>query len=242
MSEGDPVVEARGLALGYRGQAVLSGLDWTVRPGETWFLLGPNGSGKTTLLRGVLGLLAPLAGALRRHPELASLENTGFVPQRSQINPTLPTTVREFVGLGLVGMRRAARDPGALAWALARVDLDGLAGRDLRALSGGQRQRALVARALVRHPRLLVLDEPTEGLDVASEEAFLETLDTLRREERLTLLFVTHKLRIAARYASHVALFKGGSARTGPRDRVLEPTELEAAFGVPLARLDELRL
>jgi iron complex transport system ATP-binding protein len=87
-----------------------------------------------------------------------------------------------------------------------------------------------------------VLDEPTEGLDVASEEAFLETLDTLRREEHRTLLFVTHKLRTAARYASHVALFTPDGVRTGERDAVLQPGDLEAAFRVPLDRLDELRL
>ena len=236
------VIEARGLALGYRGRTVLASVDWTVRSGEYWFLLGPNGSGKTTLLRGVLGLLAPLAGSLRRDPDTASLERTGFVPQRSLMNPTLPTTVREFVGLGSVGLPRKARDPASLDWALARAGLAGLADRDLRALSGGQRQRALVARALVRRPRLLLLDEPTEGLDVASEESFLETIDDLRRAEQLTLVFVTHKLRIAARYATHVALFVEGRVRAGPRDAVLLPADLEAAFGVPLQRLDELRL
>ena len=236
------VIEARGLTLGYRGRAVLSRVDWTVGRGEYWFLLGPNGSGKTTLLRGVLGLLAPFSGSLRRDPATASLEQTGFVPQRSRINPTLPTTVREFVGLGSVGLPRRSRDPGSLDWALARAGLAGLAGHDLRALSGGQRQRALVARALVRRPRLLVLDEPSEGLDVASEEAFLETIDELHRSERLTLLFVTHKLRIAARYATHVALFADGRLRAGPRDAVLVASDLEATFGVPPERLDELRL
>jgi len=236
------VIDARGLSLGYGGRTVLARVEWTVQHGEYWFLLGPNGSGKTTLLRGVLGLLAPLAGSLRRDPAAASLEHTGFVPQRSRTNPTLPTTIREFVGLGAVGLPRAARDSVSLDWALAQVGLAGLAKRDLRALSGGQRQRALVARALVRRPRLLVLDEPTEGLDVASEESFLETIDELHRTERLTLLFVTHKLRIAARYATHVALFAQGGVRAGPRDAILLPGDLERAFGVPLARLDELRL
>jgi ABC-type Mn2+/Zn2+ transport system ATPase subunit len=235
-----PALEAHGLALGYRGRAVIEGVEWTVMPGETWFLLGPNGSGKTTLLRGVLGLLAPLAGTLRRDEAIAAREVTGFVPQHSRINPTLPTTVREFVALGAVGLR--TRDPGSLAWALERAALTGFERRDLRALSGGQRQRALVARALVRRPRLLVLDEPTEGLDVASEEAFLAAIAELQQSEQMTLLFVTHKLRIAAKRATHVALFERGRVRTGPRERVLVPADLEAAFGVPIERLDELRL
>jgi zinc transport system ATP-binding protein len=236
------LITARGLALGYRGRPILRDIDWTVRTGESWFLLGPNGCGKTTLVRGVLGLLAPLAGSLARDPVVASLENTGFVPQRSLTNPTLPTTIGEFVALGAVGIPRAARDASALDWALDRVGLGDLADCDLRALSGGQRQRALVARALVRRPRLLVLDEPTEGVDVASEEVFLATIEALRREEDLTLLFVTHKLRTAARHATHVALFHGGGVQAGPRDAILDPARLEAAFGVPPDRLDELRL
>ena len=237
-----PVIDVRGVDVGYPGRRVLSSVQWRVRSGEYWFLLGPNGSGKTTLLRAVLGLLQPLAGEIRRDPAAASLEHTGFVPQQSRTNPTLPTTVREFVELGSVGLAPAARHADALAWALARVGLAELAQRDLRALSGGQRQRALVARALVRRPRLLVLDEPTEGLDVASEESFLATIDALHTAERLTVLFVTHKLRIAARYATHVALFGAGRVRAGARDAVLAPADLEATFGVPLDRLDELRL
>ncbi len=237
-----PVIEVRNLELGYPGRRVLSDVQWSVRAGEYWFLLGPNGSGKTTLLRAVLGLLHPLAGAIERDPANASLEHTGFVPQQCRTNPTLPITVREFVVLGAVGLARSARDSSSLAWALARVGLAELADRDLRALSGGQRQRALVARALVRRPRLLVLDEPTEGLDVASEEAFLATIEELHRAEHLTVLFVTHKLRIAARYATHVALFHAGRVRAGARDEVLVPGDLEATFGVPLDRLDELRL
>jgi ABC-type Mn2+/Zn2+ transport system ATPase subunit len=237
-----PVIEVRNLDVGYPRRLVLSGVDWTVRAGEYWFLLGPNGSGKTTLVHAVLGVLQPLAGSIELDPATASLEHTGFVPQRSRTNPTLPTTVREFVSLGAVGLPRTKRDDGSLAWALARAELADLADRDLRALSGGQRQRALVARALVRRPRLLVLDEPTEGLDVASEEAFLATIEQLHREEQLTVLFVTHKLRIAARYATHVALFAEGRVRAGARDQVLVPADLEATFGVPLDRLDELRL
>lgn len=242
MTDTRTVISTRGVTLGYRGATVLTGVDWSVRTGEWWFLLGPNGCGKTTLVRAVLGLLEPVAGALVRDPVQASLENTGFVPQRSHTNPTLPTTIREFVSLGAVGIRRQARDPNALEWALDRVGLAGLIDRDLRTLSGGQRQRALVARALVRRPKLLVLDEPTEGVDVASEETFLETIADLRRVEDLTVLFVTHKLGTAARHATHVALFRDGRVRAGPREEVLDPAGLEAAFGVPPDRLSELRL
>ena len=236
------LLEARGLALGYGGEPVLRGVDWTVRPGEAWFLLGSNGCGKTTLVRGVLGLLPPLAGSLHLDTTQVTRDQIGFVPQRSRTHTNLPTTVREFVGLGAVGLSASARGERDLADALERSGLEGLDDRDLSALSGGQRQRALVARALVRRPRLMILDEPTEGLDVSSEEVFLETLEALRRDAGLTLVFVTHALHIAARCASHVALFAGGSVRTGPRDELLTAGLLQEAFGVPPERLQALRL
>jgi ABC-type Mn2+/Zn2+ transport system ATPase subunit len=237
------VIEARGLALGYGAHLVLSGVDLEVRAGEAWFLLGPNGSGKTTLLSAILGLLPPRAGSLRLHPQLAARDRIGFTPQKSALNPTLPTSVHEFVSLGAVGLRLTRSQRGErLAWALERAGLAGLAARDLHSLSGGQRQRALVARALVRRPHLMLLDEPTEGLDVASEQALLQTLEALRREEGLTLLFVTHKLRLAARFASHVALFHAGRVVAGPRAATLAREVVEQAFGVPPELLEELRV
>ncbi len=226
------VLQVRGLALGYRTRRVLAGVDLEVRAGDVWFLIGPNGSGKTTLLRALLGTLQPLAGRVERHPELARRERIGFVPQKGLLNPSLPTTVREFVSLGLVGTRvRGAARGENLRWALGRVGLGGLERADLGSLSGGQHQRSLLARALVRRPALLVLDEPTAGLDVGSEDAFLTTLSDLNRRDGVTLLFVTHDLEIAARHASHVALFHDGRVATGPRERMLRPEEIRRVFG-----------
>jgi ABC-type Mn2+/Zn2+ transport system ATPase subunit len=239
----ETVIEARALELGYGPHVVLRDVELEVRAGEAWFLLGPNGSGKTTLLNAILGLLPPRAGTLRLHPRLAARDRIGFTPQRSALNPTLPTSVHEFVSLGSVGLRLTRGERGErLAWALARAGLEGLAASDLHSLSGGQRQRALVARALVRRPHLMLLDEPTEGLDVASEHALLQTLEALRREEALTLLFVTHKLRLAARFATHVALFHAGRVRAGPRAAVLAREVVEETFGVPPELLEELRV
>ncbi|HSJ98476.1 MAG TPA: ATP-binding cassette domain-containing protein, partial [Myxococcota bacterium] len=144
-----PLVALHGARIGYGARTVLDHVDWEVRAGESWFLLGANGSGKTTLLRTVLGLLPLQAGRLERDPERASLARIGFVPQRCEMNPALPTTVGEFVTLGLVGLRVARGEREArLVEALARAGLAGLAERSYWALSGGQRQRALVARAL----------------------------------------------------------------------------------------------
>jgi ABC-type Mn2+/Zn2+ transport system ATPase subunit len=231
--DAEPILRARGLTLGYGRRTVLAGVDFAVRAGEFWFLMGPNGTGKSTLLKAILGLLPPRSGALERR---VRRERLGFVPQRCEPNPSLSTTVREFVSLGLVG---SLAPPGErrerLAWALDGVGLGGLERADYGSLSGGQRQRALVARALVRRPDMLVLDEPTEGLDVGTEDALLRTLADLNRAESLALLFVTHRLAIASRYATHVAVFHGGTVVAGPRARVLAALDVRRIFGLPVA-------
>src|SRR5918996_6507017 len=101
----DAILKANSLALGYGRRVILREVTLAIRPGEFWFLLGPNGEGKTTFVRTVLGLMRPLAGRLWRHPDLTDRTHVGFVPQRCELNPTLPTTLREFVRLGLVGLR-----------------------------------------------------------------------------------------------------------------------------------------
>ncbi len=224
--------------VGYGSQPVLRNVDWEIRAGDLWFLLGRNGSGKTTLLRAMLGLLPLSSGEIERVPAHASRERTGFVPQRCELSPALPTTVREFVLLGLVGLSVPRKERAArLAEALAATDLGGLGERSYWSLSGGQRQRALVARALVRRPALLIFDEPTEGLDAPSEAAFLDLVDRLRREHGATVLFVTHRLATAAGRATHLALVAGGTLLTGPLDTMLRRPELAEAFGRHAAAL-----
>jgi ABC-type cobalamin/Fe3+-siderophores transport system ATPase subunit len=110
-----------------------------------------------------------------------------------------------------------------------------MADRDYWALSGGQRQKALVARALVRRPQVLLLDEPTKGLDLATEEAVMEALADLNQKEGLTPVFVTHDLTLAARYGSHIALFYNGCVHPGPASTNMNPQELQRTFGVPVA-------
>lgn len=228
------LVEATDVALGYGGRRVLEQVAWTIRAGEYWFVLGPNGEGKSTLVRALLGLLPPLAGRLVRHADLSARSGVSFVPQRCELNATLPTTVREFVGQGFVGLSLPSGErERRLATALERVALPGLARRSYWSLSGGQRQRALLARALVREPRLLVLDEPSSGLDVTSEELLMQTLAGLQAAG-LTLVLVTHDLAMAGRFATHVALVQGGRVQTGPRAEILTTTRLSAAYQVPL--------
>lgn len=216
------VLVARDLALGYGADTILAGVGLTVHEGEYWALLGRNGTGKSTFVAALIGDVAPRAGVLGLNRDLILADGVGLVPQRVELNPSLPTTVREFVELGMVGCavdaaeRRSRRE----RW-LTRLELDGLEKRDLRALSGGQRQRALLARALVREPSLLILDEPTAALDAESESGFLRVVGELNREHGMTILLVTHDLAVARREAGHAAWFADGRVESGPISEIL---------------------
>lgn len=233
LGEAEVVVEASRLRLGYGKGEVLADVDLLLLRGQFWFFVGPNGEGKTTLVKAILGILPPLAGRLELSPALTDGWAIGFVPQRCDLKRTLPMTARDFVLMGLVrkdiSRRLAAED---LEWALGTVGLGGMASRDYWSLSGGQKQRALVARGLVRRPRLLLLDEPTNGLDLAAEDALLQLIARLNREEGITVVLVTHTIAIAARYASHVALFHDHRVTAGPREEVLTSHNLKRAYGV----------
>ena len=233
-SDDSPILELVGARLGYPGKLVLDSVDLRIERGQFWFVLGPNGSGKTTLLRALLGLLEPLDGRVIRDRRRAARSRIGFVPQQCAFSPALPTTIREFVSLGAVGGDRPAESRAEdLAWALDRAQLSGMADRDYWSLSGGQRQRTLVARALVRRPSVLILDEATEGMDLRSRDEFLDTLEDLHQESASTLVFVTHHIELAARHATHVALVNAGGVVSGPVGEMLEAEALAEAFGKP---------
>lgn len=230
-----PLLQFRRSSLGYGRRIILNEIDLELNQGQFWFVVGPNGEGKSTLVKTVMGLLPTCRGDSWRDETLASLSRTGFVPQRCDFNPTLPTTVEEFVHLGLVGLRLTPADElDRMKWALERVGLSALRQRDFSALSGGQRQRSLLARALIRRPALLVLDEPTNGLDLNTEEALLSALQRLHQEDHLTIIFVTHDLPLAMRFATHLAVVHGGQVESGPAGEVSASGALERAYGVKL--------
>ncbi|MFN2427775.1 MAG: metal ABC transporter ATP-binding protein [Candidatus Binatia bacterium] len=234
-ADGTLLLAAENLDLGYGSSLVLRGVNLSVRRGEHWFLLGPNGAGKSTFARAVLGLLTPKGGCLRREGGLGLSGSIGYVPQQSVPHPSLPMTLREFVALGFAGTRVSRTECNeAVRRALASVGLDGRERDDVGALSGGMRQRAMVARAVVRRPVLLVLDEPTSNLDPASQEAMLLVLARLRRDAGLTLLFISHDVPIAARYATHVAFFHDGVVESGSRDLLMQADVLRRVYGVDI--------
>jgi ABC-type Mn2+/Zn2+ transport system ATPase subunit len=234
------VFQMSGLTLTYGDRTVLKDVNFVVKPGEFWFLLGPNGAGKTTLLNVLLGIIQPQQGSLLLHHELGSRGLMGFVPQRCDLNPTLPTTVKEFVSLGLAGIRTDKKDRhDRLSWALEKMHLKEMEHKSYWSLSGGQRQRALVARALIRRPKFLIADEPNMNLDLPAVHALLEALKDLNQKENLTVLFVTHDLTLAARYATHIALFRDGQVRVGTTQVILNQDDLELTYGIPVTVSEE---
>jgi zinc transport system ATP-binding protein len=196
------VIDARDVSVAYDGRLALAGADLRVDAGEVVALLGANGSGKSTLVRALLGLV-PLAGgtvSLFGTP-LASFHDRprlGYVPQRVSASSGVPATVREVVAtgrLGRVGRLRPMRaaDKDAVTRALETVDLLDRARDSVATLSGGQQQRVLIARALTSDPDLLVLDEPTAGVDAASQQSLTRTMQRLT-ERGTTIVLVTHEL------------------------------------------------
>ncbi len=215
-----PLIAATGLGLSAGGRTILHGVDFRIAPGEIVTLVGPNGSGKTTLLRLLIGAVAPGAGRIDRAPDLT----IGHVPQRLSIDRTLPLTVDRFVALA--GADRAAR-----AAALARVGIAGLGARQMAELSGGQFQRALLARALARRPRLLALDEPTQGLDQPGIADFYRLVAALRAETGCAVLMVSHDLHVVMGATDRVVCLNGHVCCEGTPMAVTGSPAWRALFG-----------
>ena len=199
---GGPVIEAHHLAVGYGDTAVVRDADLVVHAGERVAVLGANGSGKTTLVRGVLGLATVMGGRLLLFgtpaEKFTDRARIGYVPQRHTLGASVPATVREVVSTGRLARRgwlrwASAADRAAVAAAIETVGLADRADASVHHLSGGQQRRVLIARALAAEPDVLVMDEPTAGVDAASQQAFADTLSVLA-DRGVTLLVVTHEL------------------------------------------------
>ena len=236
MEQTDALLTARMLSVGYNHSAVRQGLSFDVHHGEILGIVGPNGSGKTTLLRTILGLLRPLDGQVERQAGLT----VSYVPQRDRIDAILPVTSLEVVLMGraaragpLQRLHRADFDAGLRALAL--LGAEALSQQLFRNLSGGQQQRVLLARALAAdHTDLLVLDEPTAGMDAASEAAILEFLRNLNRTQGVTILIVTHLLPIVLNLATSIMLLGARTILHGTVDEVLREERLSELYGVPV--------
>ncbi|MHB9025859.1 MAG: metal ABC transporter ATP-binding protein [Armatimonadota bacterium] len=225
------------VAMGYGRSVVLPDVSLSVRRGEVLGILGPNGAGKTTLLKTILGILPPIHGRLE-FPQGRNAVRFGYVPQRQMVDETYPLTVTEVVMMGRYGrLRPGARprpaDHAAVAQSIDEVGLPDLANRQYRELSGGQKQRTLIARALVGDPVILVLDEPTTDMDLASERAIMELIATLRNEHHMTVLVVSHLLYVVLNLATTVALVNH-EVTVLPVEEASQQERLSAFYGVPV--------
>lgn len=223
------------VTLGYGRHPVLTDLTFEIPEGDFLGLVGPNGAGKTTILRAILGSLSPMAGTVTRADGL----RFGYVPQRDQVDYNFPLKVVDVVLMGRydrvgLGHRPSARDRELARAALDHVGIARLADEPLSALSGGQRQRALIARALVGEPNLLVLDEPTNGMDLLSTTQILGLVRELHENDGLTVLMVSHALNEVANYVRRIGLVLEGAFRIGSVDEVLTEETLGEMYGIPV--------
>ncbi len=236
MAPAQAILRFEAASFAYGRRAVLRDVSFDVEAGSFVGIVGPNGSGKTTLLRAALGVLEPSRGRVSR---LAPNVRVGYVPQRLSIDPVFPLRVFDLVLMGryprIGPLRRAkAEDLEAVDEACVQLGILHLKHELFRDLSGGQQQRSLIARALAAQPDLLVLDEPTNGMDIGSERGIMDVVTALCRDRNVTILFVTHLLNLVAGAATHIALVHDGAVTIGPRDEILLPPRLSEIYGVPI--------
>ena len=203
------------------GTTALRNVDFSISKGEIVTVVGPNGSGKSTLMRAIIGAIAPTKGRIKRSDGL----RIGYVPQSLHIDPTLPITVRRFLSLP----NRKSKEE--IESAMARVGADNLLDKQMFTLSGGQFQRTLLARALLEKPDLLILDEPTTGLDQPGSAAFYRLIEDIRTELGTAVLMVSHELHVVMSASDRVICLNGHVCCHGAPDVVASAPEYRALFG-----------
>lgn len=215
------LISLENISVSFGQRQVLSNISLSLEPGRILTLLGPNGAGKSTLVRVVLGLIQPASGTLKRTDAL----RIGYVPQKLHLDPTLPLTVERFLRL-----RPDTRKSDILP-ALKRVQAGHLQHAPLQKLSGGETQRVLLARALLNQPHLLVLDEPTQGVDVNGQVALYDLINQLRLELNCGVLMVSHDLHLVMAKTDEVLCLNHHICCSGTPEAVSRHPEFIAMFG-----------
>lgn len=216
------LLTATGVCVSFSGREVLHDVSLSVSPGEIVTIVGPNGSGKSTLLRAMLGIIPLAHGKVDRQSAL----RIGYVPQKLTLDRSLPMTVRRFLSLPVRVSDAQAEH------ALTQAGLDGLSSQQMSSLSGGQMQRVLLARALLCSPQILVLDEPTQGLDQPGEAAFYRLIEEVRNTTGAAVLMVSHDLHVVMAASDRVICLNGHVCCEGAPAVVSSAPEYRALFGL----------
>ena len=232
-------VEVRDLRVSFGDTPVLRGVNMRVPQGQIVALIGPNGSGKTTLLRCLLGL-QKYQGEVRifgQNEVRKVLPRIGYVPQRLALERSFILSVREFLALRLRETRHwffhsHKQLDAIIRPALVQIGVESLLARPIAQLSGGQLQRVLIAFALLRKPELLLLDEPTAGVDMPGEETFYDLIASVQRQHKLTVILVSHDLSMVYSHASRVYALNGVICCEGTPDQVMSAESLKQAYGI----------
>ncbi len=224
--ETDALLAARGVTLSRDGRTILDHIDIDIGAGEIVTLIGPNGAGKTTLVRVLLGLMQPDQGEIRRMPGL----RIGYAPQRFDLAPSIPMTVERFLEADI----RSKTD--SIGAALVEVGASRVRHSQLTHLSGGELQRVVLARALMRNPQLLVLDEPVRGVDYAGEAELYTLIGRLRNERGLGVLLVSHDLHVVMAQSDRVICVNRHVCCSGVPETVARSPEYVRLFGPEAAR------
>ncbi|MCX6021259.1 MAG: metal ABC transporter ATP-binding protein [Chloroflexi bacterium] len=239
-----PAVELRGVECGYDGRPVLQDLTLEIASGQFAAIVGPSGAGKTTLLKTILGLQAPIAGevlVLGQRLRGSLPEHVGYVPQLETVDWNFPVTVEEVVLMGRATRRSwwpwpSADDRRLALDLLERLGLGNLARRHIRDLSGGQQQRVFLARALIRSPQLLLLDEPMSGVDIKTRHDILHTLADLHHEG-VAIVMTTHDLNWVAAHLHWVICLNRTVVAQGSPDEVFTPDLLSRTYDTEMVVL-----
>jgi ABC-type Mn2+/Zn2+ transport system ATPase subunit len=240
-----PIIRFSHASFGFPGVIALQDISLEIAEGEFIGVIGPNGSGKTTLCRAVLGLMPPLRGSLQifdcacEKLQCFHRAKIGYLPQKGTLDKHFPITVLETVMMGRSGVLGLFKRPGKPDRDLSREALSHVGMLDyedtaLGQLSGGQQQRVFIARALAQQPQVLLLDEPTTGIDIVTQHSVLDLIQRLHRDLGLTVLLITHDINMIRAHVDRLVLLKTKLFAAGSPDDVLKPDILQQVYGKEL--------
>ncbi len=233
------LLKYEGVRLAYGRNVVLRDVNLHVEKGDFLGLVGPNGSGKTTLIKSMLGLIRPKLGTIDWR---GGIPRCGYVPQQEEVDPIWPMRVRDLLKMTICSLRPLhlfhRKEPRQVREIMELIGIEHLANQTLDTLSGGEMQRVLLARALVVEPEVVLLDEPTSGMDLVAAERFLSLISKMHKGRKMTVIMVTHDLPSLVDRAQHLGIIENDTLYSGRVDEILTSEMLTKIYREPLTVRD----